>query len=77
MEQIEVPIVICNKFISYSVGIKTLCYYCNSIVCLSYSAMKELPMAFLPVCNDCRKEDSNTIFTAPSEFVMRSLYENK
>lgn len=76
---IEIPeasFVVCGEFVNYSIGIKSLCHYCDKVICLSYSAMKELPMIFMPVCEDCVDKD-NAVYTVPSDFVKRGLYEER
>lgn len=73
----EVNFAVCGKFESYSVGVKIKCYYCEEYICLSYSAMEQIPKPFLCVCEKCRNPNKKTIYTAPSDFVMRDIYEKQ
>ena len=76
----EANFIICGDFLTYAIGINAKCYYCKKDICISYSAMEQVPKPFIPVCNECGRievSDKKFIFTAPSDFVMRELYEKE
>lgn len=77
MQELEYNILRCNNYNHPDgIGVKAVCTICNSFVCLSYMAMKEMPIPFVIVCNKCSDKPELEKPLPSSDYVRRMVFEN-